>query len=452
MFFTMPHFSSSKYFYFLSLLGVPLLGVCQSANTSFIPNITPPSPTAAALEKYGQVPVSTYTGVPNISLPLYEVKVRDLSIPISLNYHAGGFRVNDEASWVGLGWSLIAGGAITRTVRNLDDLQYFIRPGAGFPFIMPDHTPGTMGTNDGNGFNEGDGYVGMRADIHSSQYLWVNGSLFTAGNNNSTDPLIDQNSDWEPDDFRFTMGSYSGHFAFKQDGTIHMLEQQKIKIEPPLLAQPQSGWKITTPDGAQYFFAAQEKAGMLTPALPRQQVTTAWYLNKVVSPLGEEATLEYDTGDRTYNQLAFMEKDYVERYGPSCTTVAPSTYVNSSSSGGWNVPQYLKRITFKTGYVLFERETTTSRSDLQGGQRLKQIKVYNSAGELIKAYDLQASYFLADATIGHNLPANDPGIPYVDKRLRLDAVIESGNDGLAKPATSFQYNTTMLPPKTEVVG
>jgi len=36
--------------------------------------ILPPSPDAAALGKYGNIPVSTYTGVPNIEVPVYTIK------------------------------------------------------------------------------------------------------------------------------------------------------------------------------------------------------------------------------------------------------------------------------------------------------------------------------------------------------------------------------------------
>ncbi len=61
-------------------------------------NLFPPSPTAAALAKYGDIPVGYHTGTPNISIPLYEVKSKELSLPISLSYHASGIKVADIAS------------------------------------------------------------------------------------------------------------------------------------------------------------------------------------------------------------------------------------------------------------------------------------------------------------------------------------------------------------------
>src|SRR6476620_10073918 len=83
--------------------------------------VTPPSPNVQAFQKYGDIPVSPYTGVPNISIPLYTVKFRDISVPISISYHASGIKVAEEAGQIGLGWVLNAGGVISRTVIGADD-------------------------------------------------------------------------------------------------------------------------------------------------------------------------------------------------------------------------------------------------------------------------------------------------------------------------------------------
>ena len=85
------------------------------------PVITPPSPEAAAFSKYGNIPVSPHTGVANIEIPLYTIKVRDITVPISLSYHASGIKVSEEASRVGLGWVLNCGGIISRNIVNKDD-------------------------------------------------------------------------------------------------------------------------------------------------------------------------------------------------------------------------------------------------------------------------------------------------------------------------------------------
>jgi len=84
-------------------------------------NLTPPSPEAASLGKYGETPISLYTGIPQISIPIYELKRRSISVPISISYHASGVKVGEIASSVGLQWALNAGGIITRSVAGLPD-------------------------------------------------------------------------------------------------------------------------------------------------------------------------------------------------------------------------------------------------------------------------------------------------------------------------------------------
>ena len=42
---------------------------------------------------------------------------------ISLNYHASGVKVAQDASWVGMGWALNAGGCIAKNIQGWDDFE-----------------------------------------------------------------------------------------------------------------------------------------------------------------------------------------------------------------------------------------------------------------------------------------------------------------------------------------
>ena len=92
-----------------------------SAQDNWVEDLVHPTPNAASLGKYGDIPVSYHTGLPNISIPLFTLQDGSLQLPISLSYHGGGIKVEETASWVGLGFSLNAGGVISRTVRNAPD-------------------------------------------------------------------------------------------------------------------------------------------------------------------------------------------------------------------------------------------------------------------------------------------------------------------------------------------
>ena len=79
------------------------------------------SPTAAELGKYGKIPVSYFNGLPNVSVPLTELRAKDYTLPIYLTYHAGGNKPEQHPGWVGQGWALHAGGCISRIVRGEKD-------------------------------------------------------------------------------------------------------------------------------------------------------------------------------------------------------------------------------------------------------------------------------------------------------------------------------------------
>ena len=83
-----------------------------------------PSPDASSLGNFVNFPVAQSSGLIPISVPLSELKTDMLSMPISLSYHGSGVRVEQEAGNVGMGWSLNAGGVITRSLRgSADDID-----------------------------------------------------------------------------------------------------------------------------------------------------------------------------------------------------------------------------------------------------------------------------------------------------------------------------------------
>jgi len=69
-----------KVFLFFSII---LALVCRSQNAAElnIPNVLPPSPEAAALNKAGQLSVGLVSGAAQASIPLHEIKLGDVTIP-----------------------------------------------------------------------------------------------------------------------------------------------------------------------------------------------------------------------------------------------------------------------------------------------------------------------------------------------------------------------------------
>lgn len=86
----------------------------------------PASPAVNNLMKFEEVPVSYYTGIPDITIPLASISSSNSNFKMtaSLKYHPLNAKPADKAGETGLGWSLVAGGTISRTVRNsVDELS-----------------------------------------------------------------------------------------------------------------------------------------------------------------------------------------------------------------------------------------------------------------------------------------------------------------------------------------
>lgn len=79
------------------------------------------TPEAVAFHKVNFLPVNLYTGKIPINIPIYEIKIGNIVVPVSLSYNMSGIKVDDEASNVGLGWSLNAGGSVLRIIKNMED-------------------------------------------------------------------------------------------------------------------------------------------------------------------------------------------------------------------------------------------------------------------------------------------------------------------------------------------
>lgn len=90
---------------------------------SYLPNFQKLTPEASALGQYGKYGVSSYTGAPDISVPLFTIGSGSFSMPVELKYDASGIKVEQEATYVGLGWNLMMGGSITHIVCGQNDFE-----------------------------------------------------------------------------------------------------------------------------------------------------------------------------------------------------------------------------------------------------------------------------------------------------------------------------------------
>lgn len=106
-----------------SSLNLYAQGDISTFYNSFLPDFQKNTPEASALGQYGAYDVSGFTGVPNISIPLFTLESGEFSMPIALNYDASGIKVEQDATYVGLGWNLMIGGSISHIVCGENDFS-----------------------------------------------------------------------------------------------------------------------------------------------------------------------------------------------------------------------------------------------------------------------------------------------------------------------------------------
>ena len=100
---------------------IPLFSYGQIMNVPDYEDTTMPlNPEEEAFTQYAHSPVSLARGELNFSVPIHTIKGKDLSLPISMSYRQG-VKIHDVSQYTGHGWTLFAGGVITRRVNDLPD-------------------------------------------------------------------------------------------------------------------------------------------------------------------------------------------------------------------------------------------------------------------------------------------------------------------------------------------
>lgn len=86
-----------------------------------VPRVVPVSPAVAAMEKYQSYPVSHCTGIPDITVPLYEIVTGEVTIPVTLSYHSSGLKPKEQSGVAGTGWTLNLEPSVSRHINGVAD-------------------------------------------------------------------------------------------------------------------------------------------------------------------------------------------------------------------------------------------------------------------------------------------------------------------------------------------
>ncbi|MGJ1419291.1 DUF5977 domain-containing protein [Sphingobacterium spiritivorum] len=247
-----------------------------------------PSPNAVALGQYGEIPVSLFTGVPQINVPLKSIVGNKVEVPISISYHSGGFRPDMHPSWVGLGWSLNAGGVITREIRGIADesngLTSLNLIGRGYYFSFNELNKIAWETKEANEIPNGI-FIDREPDVFKFNFLGFSGEFF-----------LDHRREWK------VRSEYKIKVEFEENDFV---DKFMLGLTPSTVGEGLRSFnKFTLIDdkGNRYIFGtadAIEYSVGFTPYLYDYvygSTATSWYLVKIIPQTGEDITFTYERG------------------------------------------------------------------------------------------------------------------------------------------------------------
>jgi YD repeat-containing protein len=422
--------------YFIITAGCLYSNISHSQQSNYFQSLTQnvvpvvQSPNAAGLGKYGEYPVNESNGVPNVQIPIYNVIAGNISFPISLSYHGSGIKVSEQASWVGLGFSLNAGGVITRKVQGLADDDVSDGQDKGF-FRNYQKVQANTGSiwEITDAYPEGLPYMDFKLAVDEGRY------------------------DFMPDLFSYNFAGKAGTFTLLPEGEQNNMmllktlltpaEDIKVEATMPLPGKLLS-FKITDDNGLIYLFNKVEQNlynQSTTHPIPAQigdpSVNTAWYLSLIQDPrTGSQVNFSYEADTIDTDKSWMYQKNIpVPGNNGSCP------YTAEVSRDGYSriIALRLQSISYENTRIDFNA-ASVGRLDVTGNAKaLDNISIYRD-NQLVQKHKLITDYFTASGMIASTA-----------KRLKLQKVqqLDPLNSQVIGEYT-LDYNGTNLPSRGDV--
>lgn len=414
----------------------------------------PNSPEAEAFAKYGDIDVSMYSGTPNISVPLYVVKGREMDLPISLTYDASGVKVDQLATWVGLNWNLNVGGRVTRIANGLPD-DYI----DGNYTTMTDTRSRTAQKTIGEDITETvNAYLANTSKQFGSSGEVQDYYMFLDSINKS---FIDT----QPDIYKISAPGLNTTIVFDvNDGhTPKSLDNPRIRVDSVNRGSRGNneilGWTITGEDGTQYTFGV---VGGTSTTAPQYELTkrdgddntpngvisneyiSSWVLTQIVSPNGKDVFdfQYYDTGywDQTAQSSTVSKATVSLEANKNYYTTLDVNEQLAAGVGYYASQQFIDNISHN-GHLIatFDRGGRNDIAYTVVNTRLSDINIQDHDGYLVRKITLQNdSYFNASAS---NL---------LERRLKLDGLQIKDRNQATVQNFYFEYDRPdLLPPRTD---
>ncbi|MBP5689828.1 MAG: RHS repeat-associated core domain-containing protein [Bacteroidales bacterium] len=291
----------------LLLLSFPVRSYCQDRNPADM-MIEQYAPTPKALEQIraGLLPVDLSSGSLSMDIPVGAYEDADFTIPVSLHYSTGGLKPASPSGEAGLGWTLMAGGSITREIVGIDD---FFTGG----FYYADHISASSVYN-------------MTESV----------ALF----DNRLPSLDNGNHETTSDIYHFSFPGHSGSFVIANDGTFTAYDTSGDRGTYSI-SYNDSGeyFTIQTSDGMTWRFGSTEtnrevmlrQNGIMetqgrTLSKPSGELPpVTWLLDRITAPNGRVAEFTYVSSRTSYQSIPIEGQDIITTFSRSLNHVSGMT-------------------------------------------------------------------------------------------------------------------------------
>ena len=326
--------------------------------------VLPTTPEASSLGEYGDVEVNKYTGTANLTFGGPSLIGNHIGMPVTLQYATGGIKVEDMGTWVGLGFTLQAGGSITRAMRHVPD------------------------THD-NYYSKADSISKYNTAPGASQNLFHYYGHY--------EDVARDGTETTQDIFYYSFNGRSGKFYISPDKEVFQSIDSDVRITPTFNASDQiTSFTITDEFGHQYLFSERETSTMVIDpqingpnqvALAEYSYTfnSTWYLTKITSYGDyEEITLAYASEgiyDPPFNGSQYESRTFTDLDQCCGGTVNGNLSSASPDNVRVNNRKYLTQAYYELdGTVYQQLEFSRSANNCAYAQssdrKLDQIKVF----------------------------------------------------------------------------
>lgn len=391
-------------------------------------DILPYSAESSSLFKISEFGTNLYTGTQDVKIPLFSIQEGNITIPVALVYQTSGIKVDQKASEVGLGWSLITAPEIKRKINIVND------------WYQQNNTKKPIGY-----------FRKIRENLPVIQNLNI--------------------AETSPDEYYTNLKGDRKRFIFLNENTPSELTKTGIKIQAQSYNFPNfssyqpkdfNQFEITDNDGLIYKFidagfksAGGESMELVTQGssqINEELTVSDWKTSKITDVLNNTSvTIEYTTNPNNQVYSTISENSSVQFGNNVSSSIPYERNIPPGNQARWpyvvtytrtivSAKKYISKIIYSKGFLKFNYDEITLNYDNTPGfdplptfkeYVLKNVESYDNQDKLIKKYTFNYSHF--------NCMERENDLDLCAQRVKLESVEESG-----KGKYEFTYNNLPL--------